>query len=268
MTDLSDILHAHRSPPAAPSTSAAISLRRVSKRFARRNETPLQVLDSIDLDIPHGQVVAILGASGCGKSTLLNLIAGLAHPDDGAILVEGASTAAFSDWRAVGYLFQDDRLLPWRTARDNVCFGLEAGGVPRGERQARAIDALAAVGLAGFESAYPHELSGGMRSRVALARSLVNEPRMLLLDEPFSKLDPGTRAQMHAELLNIQASRNMTVVFVTHDVEEAIVLADQVVILQPRPGRVREVVAVTLPRPRAPSDPEVAELIRQLRVRV
>ncbi|MNS59178.1 Taurine import ATP-binding protein TauB [compost metagenome] len=182
--------------------------------------------------------------------------------------MEGASTAAYADWRAVGYLFQDDRLLPWRTARDNVCFGLEAGSLPRAERRASAREALAAVGLAEFESAYPHELSGGMRSRVALARSLVNQPRILLLDEPFSKLDPGTRAQMHAELLAIQASRGMTVVFVTHDVEEAIVLADQVVILQPRPGRIREIAPVTLARPRSPSMPEVAELIRQLRVLV
>ena len=268
MTDLSLIPHLHRPSSDRQPAPAAISLRQVSKRFERRNDTPLHVLDAIDLDIPHGHVVAVLGASGCGKSTLLNLIAGLAHPDTGSILVEGASTAAYTDWRAVGYLFQDDRLLPWRTARDNVCFGLEAGRLPRAERHARARAALEAVGLSGFGSAYPHELSGGMRSRVALARSLVNEPRILLLDEPFSKLDPGTRAQMHAELLEIQASRGMTVVFVTHDVEEAVVLADQVVILQPRPGRIREVAPVTLARPRAPSQPEVAELIRQLRVRV
>ncbi len=268
MTDLSHIPHLHRLSSDRRPASAAISLRQVSKRFERRNDAPLHVLDAIDLDVPHGHVVAVLGASGCGKSTLLNLIAGLAHPDTGSILVEGASTAAYTDWRAVGYLFQDDRLLPWRTARDNVCFGLEAGRLPRAERHARALAALEAVGLAGFASAYPHELSGGMRSRVALARSLVNEPRILLLDEPFSKLDPGTRAQMHAELLEIQASRGMTVVFVTHDVEEAVVLADQIVILQPRPGRIREIAPVTLTRPRAPSQPDVAELIRQLRVRV
>lgn len=266
MTDLSDIVHAHRvsSEAALQSVPPAISIRAVAKQFARRGEV-LQVLDGIDLEIPQGRVVAILGASGCGKSTLLNLIAGLDNPSAGRIQVEGISTGALTDWRAVGYLFQDDRLLPWRTALDNVCFGLEAGSLPRAKREELA---RATVGLSGFENAYPHELSGGMRSRVALARSLVNEPRILLLDEPFSKLDPGTRAQMHAELLSIQASRNMTVVFVTHDVEEAIVLADEVVILQPRPGRIRHTEVVSLARPRDPSDFDVAELIRQLRVLV
>jgi NitT/TauT family transport system ATP-binding protein len=157
-------------------------------------------------------------------------------------------------------------LLPWRSARSNTEFGLEAGH-PRlsaRERRKRADAALDMVGLGAFAERYPHELSGGMRSRVALARSLVGEPRILLMDEPFSKLDPQTREQMHAELLRIRAERQLTVLFVTHDVEEAVVLADRIVVLAPRPGRVREVVTVDLPRPRSAVD--VAGTIRRVRM--
>lgn len=268
MTDLSDLSRLHPAASPAHSGEAVISLRGVNKTFARRGGAPLQVLRDIDLDVRQGEVLAILGASGCGKSTLLNLIAGLAHPDSGSIRIAGQDTAAFTDWRSVGYLFQDDRLLPWRTTLENVSFGLEATRLPRAERLARAHRALESVGLKDFTEAYPHELSGGMRARAALARSLVNQPRILLLDEPFSKLDPAMRAQMHAELLAVQAEQGITVVFVTHDVEEAVVLADQLVILQPRPGRVRERVALDLPRPRLPEQAEVAEHVRQLRVRV
>lgn len=268
MTDLSELARTRADLSIEPPPAAAISLRGVGKSFTLRDGMSLRVLQDIDLDIPAGQVLAILGTSGCGKSTLLNLVAGLVHADQGSIRIEGQDIAAFADWRAVGYLFQDDRLLPWRTARDNVAFGLETGGVPRAERLERANRALAAVGLGGFANAYPHELSGGMRARVALARSLVSEPRILLLDEPFSRLDPAMRAQMHAELLAIQAERGITVVFVTHDVEEATVLADEILIMQPGPGRVRERVSVELPRPRLPEQVATAEFIRRLRALV
>ena len=161
--------------------------------------------------------------------------------------------------------FQEDRLLPWRNAARNVGFGLEAGPIAKPEKARRIGDALDMVGLAEFADAFPHELSGGMRSRVALARSLATRPEVLLMDEPFSKLDPGTRTQMHGEVLRIAAAQAVTVIFVTHDVEEAVVLADRVVVLQPRPGRIREIVEIDLPRPRDTLTLEVAEAVRSLR---
>lgn len=244
-------------------TAAAISLRGVDKQFGA-----LQVLDRIAFDVAEGEAVALLGTSGCGKSTLLNIVVGLVEPDGGELWIDGRRSQGANDRHALAYMFQEDRLLPWRSARANTEFGLEAAQppIPARERKARADAALDMVGLGGFGDAHPHQLSGGMRSRVALARSLVTGPRILLMDEPFSKLDPQTRTQMHNELLRIRAMQQMTVLFVTHDVEEAVVLADRVVVLAPRPGRVREIVSIELPRPRDATDPKVAEAIRQLRL--
>lgn len=243
-----------------------VEVKCVSKWFDRRDGDQLEVLRKIDFDVPSQAIVALLGASGCGKSTLLNIIAGLIKPDRGAILLDGVSSADFRNWRSMTYMFQEDRLLPWRTAAQNVAFGLEAESLPHAERRRRACETLSLVGLEGFEDVYPHELSGGMRSRVALARSLVTEPTILLMDEPFSKLDPSIRAQMHAEVLRLAALRKMTVIFVTHDVEEAIVLADYVVVLHPRPGRVGETRRIELPYPRDPLSADVAEEVRNLRL--
>jgi NitT/TauT family transport system ATP-binding protein len=243
--------------------SAAISLRGVGKHFGS-----LQVLDGVSFDVTQGEIVALLGTSGCGKSTLLNMVAGLLEPGEGALWIDGKRAEGTKDRNALSYMFQEDRLLPWRTARANAEFGLEAASpaIASRDRHTRANAVLDLVGLQGFADAHPHQLSGGMRSRVALARSLVTGPRILLMDEPFSKLDPQMRSQMHDELLRIHAMQRMTVLFVTHDVEEAIVLADRVVVLAPRPGRVREIVSVDLPRPRTATDPTVAEAIRQLRL--
>jgi ABC-type nitrate/sulfonate/bicarbonate transport system ATPase subunit len=249
--------------PAAAGTAIVVS--GVSKWFATADGGRLQALERVDLSVPQRSVTAILGASGCGKSTLLNIISGIARPDAGQVAINGIPAGEFKDWHAVSYLFQEDRLLPWRTAQHNVEFSLEAGGMPRRERQARARDALQLVGLAGFEHAFPYQLSGGMRSRVALARSLVQEPSILLMDEPFSRLDAQTRALMHEEVLRIQQRKRMTIVFVTHDVEEAVVLADRVAVMAPRPGRVRELVEIALPRPRDPVRPEVTGYIQRLR---
>jgi ABC-type nitrate/sulfonate/bicarbonate transport system ATPase subunit len=244
---------------------AAISLRGVGKNFGIQ-----KVLDHVSFDVAQGEIVALLGASGCGKSTLLNMVAGLLEASEGELWIDGKRTGGTKDYKrnALSYMFQEDRLLPWRTARANAEFGLEAASpaIPARERHTRANEVLDLVGLQGFGDAHPHQLSGGMRSRVALARSLVTGPRILLMDEPFSKLDPQMRSQMHDELLRIHAMQRMTVLFVTHDVEEAIVLADRVVVLAPRPGRVREIVDVELPRPRTATDPTVAEAIRQLRL--
>ncbi len=236
--------------------SAALTLSGVSQRFGGH-----EVLRGIDLQLAPGEVVALLGASGCGKSTLLNLVAGLRPLQQGRITLQPAGAR-------LGYLFQEDRLLPWLSVLDNAALGLEPLGLGRAARHERARQALALVGLADFAQAWPHMLSGGMRSRAALARSLVTDPELLLMDEPFSKLDPNTRSQMHAELLAIQARRGTTILMVTHDVEEAVVLADRVVLLAPRPGRIAHTRTLDLPRPRLPTDPCVTETTRQLRLQV
>ncbi|WP_025516119.1 ABC transporter ATP-binding protein [Bordetella trematum] len=236
--------------------SAALTLSGVSQHFGAR-----EVLRGIDLQLAPGEIVALLGASGCGKSTLLNLVAGLRPLQQGRITLQPAGAR-------LGYLFQEDRLLPWLSVLDNAALGLEPLGLGRAARRERARQALALVGLADFALAWPHMLSGGMRSRAALARSLVTDPALLLMDEPFSKLDPNTRNQMHAELLAIQARRGTTILMVTHDVEEAVVLADKVVLLAPRPGRIAHTRTLDLPRPRLPTDPSVTETTRQLRLQV
>ncbi len=250
--------------PAAPDVPAIVAAN-LTKVFANADRQPFTVLENVTVEIAQHEIVAILGASGCGKSTLLNIISGLLTPERGSISINGVPSRDFKDWRSVSYLFQEDRLLPWRTAIGNVMFALEAGSMPRAERQRRAREALALVELEGFEDAFPFQLSGGMRSRVALARSLVLEPCILLMDEPFSKLDAQTRAAMHEELLRIHKLKRMTIVFVTHDVEESVVLADRVIVMAPRPGRVREAVPIALQRPRDPTLPEVTQYIQRLR---
>jgi len=251
------------SPPATLAKAAvrnAVEVEHISKHFGK-----LAVLEDISLTAPSGSVLAIVGASGCGKSTLLNIIAGLTQADQGNVRIDGVAGAPAQDTRVISYMFQEDRLLPWRTIISNAEFGLEAGTLSSAKRRERAREALQMTGLEAFEHAYPHELSGGMRSRVALARSLVVKPYILLMDEPFSKLDPQMRSQMHRELLRIREQLKMTVVFVTHDVEEAIVLADKVVVLKPRPGRVRDALTIDLPRPRDPLAADVAETVRRVR---
>jgi ABC-type nitrate/sulfonate/bicarbonate transport system ATPase subunit len=242
----------------------AISFQDVSKYFPAADGTRLEVLRDVSFDVRIGDVVAILGPSGSGKSTLLNMAAGLIFPDAGQVVVMGQRTDAAVDWSHVGYMFQDDRLLPWRVAVRNVALALEAGSMPAAERLRRARAVLDLVGLGGFERSYPHQLSGGMRSRVALARSLVGEPQILLMDEPFSRLDAQTRGSMHRELLRIHAMRAMTILFVTHDVEEAVVLADHVVMMSARPGRVRRTIDITLPQPRI-GTPGAVALTAELR---
>jgi ABC-type nitrate/sulfonate/bicarbonate transport system ATPase subunit len=250
---------------AVPTDTGAIAVRGVSKWFKSTDGSSLQVLADINLTIPARSIVAILGASGCGKSTLLNIISGLVTPEQGEVLINGTPSRLFNDWRSVSYMFQEDRLLPWRTALHNVEFALEAGSMLHSERQSRAREALRLVGLEAFADAFPYQLSGGMRSRVALARSLVLEPCILLMDEPFSRLDAMTRAQMHEELLRIQQLKHMTIVFVTHDVEEAVVLADTVVVMAPRPGRIRDQVPIALARPRDATEAATAQLAHQLK---
>lgn len=253
--------HAAATPAAL---APAIEVHELSKWFDNDGNR-LMVLQDIALAVKPRSILAILGASGCGKSTLLNIISGIVKPSRGYVCFNGIPAERFADWRSISYMFQDDRLLPWRTALHNVEFALEAGDMARRERLERARAALQLVDLGEFEDAFPYQLSGGMRSRVALARSLVTEPTTLLMDEPFSRLDAQTRSLMHVELLRIYSLKHMTVVFVTHDTEEAAVLADEVAVMSPRPGRVREIVPIELRRPRDPTNPAVTAYIQRLR---
>jgi NitT/TauT family transport system ATP-binding protein len=248
----------------AESATAAIRLSAISKNFTNGNQA-VEVLKNVNLIVPPQTIVGLIGTSGSGKSTLLNIISGLVKPDHGQVCLCGAATAEFNDWRSISYMFQDDRLLPWRTALSNVEFALEAGAMPKPERVQRAREALQLVELGSFEAAFPYQLSGGMRSRVALARSLVTEPRILLMDVPFSRLDAQTRASMHEELLRIHQLKRMTVVFVTHDVAEAVLLADQVAVMTSRPGTIREVLDIAASRPRDITQPAMISYVQKLR---
>ena len=245
-------------------TPPAIRLSAINKNFTNGNHR-IEVLKDVNLTVRPQSIVGLIGASGSGKSTLLNIISGIVKPDRGQVCICGAASEEFNDWRSISYMFQDDRLLPWRTAIHNVEFALEAGAISKKERAQRALQALQLAELEGFEKAFPYQLSGGMRSRVALARSLVTEPRILLMDEPFSRLDAQTRALMHEELLRIHELKPMTVVFVTHDVAEAVLLADQVAVMSARPGTIREVVDIAPPRPRDITQPAVTGYLQQLR---
>ncbi|MCQ4041865.1 ABC transporter ATP-binding protein [Streptantibioticus rubrisoli] len=199
-------------------------------------------LDGVNLRMNAGEFVVVVGPSGCGKSTLLDLLGGLARPTGGRILLDGQPVTRPGLDR--GIVFQQYALLPWRTALGNVEFGLEATGVPRRERASRAREYLDLVGLAGFESRHPHELSGGMRQRVAIARSLAYDPDVLLMDEPFAALDAQTRESLQDELLRIWQRTGKTVVFITHGIEEAVYLGQRVAVMTSRPGRIKQVVPI------------------------
>ena len=235
-------------PPTAP-RAEKIRLSRVGKHFVTR-ERDVEALQPIDLTIHAHEFVALVGPSGCGKSTILNLIAGLLQPSGGVVSYDG--TVVTGPNRRVGYMTQKDTLLPWRTAADNLRIALElrCRSVPRREADARVAQIIGLVGLTGFEHHYPAELSGGMRKRVGLARTLIYEPETLLMDEPFGALDAQLKLLMLDQLQQLTQQRRMTVVFVTHDLGEAITLADRVVVFSARPGRIRTIRAVDLPSPR------------------
>jgi NitT/TauT family transport system ATP-binding protein len=219
----------------------------VSKRFAARGGV-FTAIEDIDLDVAAGEFVTIVGPSGCGKSTLLNLISGLTPPSAGTLRYKGEKIEGVN--RHIGYVLQQDNLYPWLTLRDNVAFPLEIQGISREERRARADDWLRRVGLNGFESAYGHELSGGMRQRGNIIRTLIYEPEVILMDEPFGPLDAQTRIVLQDELLQIWHSTKTTILFVTHDLTEAIALSDRVVLMSAQPGRIVRVDEVHISRPR------------------
>jgi NitT/TauT family transport system ATP-binding protein len=229
-------------------TRPLVVIRGVSHRFGA-DGAGVSALEAIDLEIPDRQFAAVVGPSGCGKSTLLSLVAGLRRPSRGAVLCDGEPITGPMP-RKLGMIFQEANLLPWLSAIDNVAFPLKLRHVPRAERLAEARRMLELTGLRGFEDRLPHQLSGGMKQRVAIARGLVQDPAVLLMDEPFASLDEQTRMVLGDELLRIWSETRKTVLFVTHSLNEAVYLADRVIVLSARPGRVVDDIAVDLPRPR------------------
>jgi len=227
---------------------AIVEVRGIGKTYA----TGVEALRGVDVRFPRGRLSSILGPSGCGKTTLLKIIGGLVRPTAGETRVEGRIVAGPGPERA--FVFQDFALLPWATVLRNVAFGLELRGVSREQRQAVARQRIAEVGLAGFEESYPHQLSGGMRQRVGLARALAVDAEIILMDEPFSSVDEQTRRKFQEDLLLLLRDRTKTVIFVTHSIEEAVYLSDQVVLLSPRPGSVSRIVEPGIERGRRSPD--------------
>lgn len=236
-------------PQSAVAPSAAgIALEHVTKRFRTPKGQLYTALHDLTLSVAPGEFCAVVGPTGCGKSTTLSLISGLERPSSGEVYVMGNPVTGIDP--RIGYVFQTDAVFPWKNVLKNVVAGPLFRGVPRDQAYERAHDWIARVGLAGFEDRYPHQLSGGMRKRVALAQTLINEPRILLMDEPFSALDVQTRNLMGDELLQLWSASAASVVFVTHDLEEAIALADKVCVITAGPGTVKGIYPVDLPRPR------------------
>ncbi|EPR9360706.1 ABC transporter ATP-binding protein [Acinetobacter baumannii] len=236
--------------------SGSVKLDQVNKYYQRNGDQPLQVLQNVSLDIRAGEFISIVGSSGCGKSTLLRLLVGLEHSFDGQITIDGKPISGTSLER--GIVFQDHRLFPWLSVRDNVRIALENSELSKKEQDALIDEHLELVGLTAFQHAYPSQLSGGMSQRVAIARSLVNRPKILLLDEPFGALDALTRANLQQELQRIWQTEKITMIIVTHDVEEAVFLGDRVVVMQPNPGRIKRIIPVTLAHPRHREDVRLA----------
>ncbi|MDR2604684.1 MAG: ABC transporter ATP-binding protein [Desulfovibrio sp.] len=248
--DASPAARTSSASPAGPAAEAPGALRvdRVSKSFRRHDGTEIPALSDISLDVEAGAFISVIGPSGCGKSTLLRLIAGLEQADAGELRLDGRLITAPHAER--GLVFQNPLLFPWLNLHANVAFGLKARKIYR-ENKAEVEHFLHLVGLADFDRAYPHQLSGGMAQRAALARALINRPRLLLLDEPLGALDAFTRMNMQDEILRIRQDRNITMIMVTHDVDEALYLSDRVVVMTPGPAKIETVASVNLARPRA-----------------
>ena len=251
---------------AAPS-APVLRIDALQVSYATRMGLPIHALDGVSLDIAHGEFVALLGPSGCGKTTLLKTLAGLMDGEhQGRVTLEGQPITGPS--LNVGVVFQEPTLLPWRTILDNVLLPVELVHLDRAGYLQRAMDLMAKVGLAGFEHKYPKELSGGMRQRAGICRALVRDPELLLMDEPFGALDALTREFLNVELQRLWLESGKTVVFVTHSIPEAVFLADRVVVMSPRPGRIAEVIDIDLPRPRRLADmscPEVGRVLARIR---
>jgi NitT/TauT family transport system ATP-binding protein len=244
-----------------------IDIRGLSKSFQLAG-TAIEAVRDVSFSVRRGEFVALLGPSGSGKSTVLNMIATLVRPSSGQILIDGAPVVPGKATPDVGYVFQRDTLFPWRTVAANIGYGLQLSGVPVADRKARITACVAQAGLQGFEEAYPSTLSGGMRQRAALMRTLVVEPQILLMDEPFGALDTHTKIDMHEVLLRIWEREQQTVLFVTHDLGEALTLADRIILLSARPGMIKDIFEVDFPRPRdavkVRETPRYAELFQHI----
>lgn len=240
-----------------------IVVRHLQKQFndIARGEV-VTAIENINLNIGDGEFLTILGPSGCGKTTLLNIIAGFEHASGGQVQLDGDPIRKPGPDR--GVVFQEYALFPWLTVAQNIEFGLRERGVRGAERRDRVNAQILSVGLSGFERRYPHELSGGMRQRVALARVLVNDPKILLMDEPFAALDAQTRTIMQQELLRVWSAARRTAIFITHNIEEAILLGDRVVVMTARPGRIKDIVPINLPRPRDVTSAEFNDARRRI----
>ena len=243
-----------------------IRLDGVEKTYRTRRGDLVRAVEDVTLHVEENEFVTLVGPSGCGKSTLLRLVAGLTPATRGAIRVR--DTAVSEPFTDVGFVFQQPVLLPWRSVLDNVLFSVEMLGLEPRQYRKQAGDLLELTGLGGFETKYPRELSGGMQQRVAICRALLPDPSLLLMDEPFGALDAMTREEMSLELLRVWEERRKTILFVTHSIEESIYLADRIVVMTYRPGRVKAIVPVALERPRDGSSPEFNELKRELSVMV
>lgn len=254
------VAHAFADPIADPVVGAALDVEHISHAFDI-DGCVLPVLDDVNFSVKPGEFIALLGPSGCGKSTLLRLVAGLEAPRSGVLREDGDPVTGPFPSRVV--VFQDPTLFPWRTVWNNVALGLEAQGILKSQRP-RVDAAIDLVGLSQFRNAYPHQLSGGMAQRVALARALVNDPKILILDEPLGKLDSLTRITMQAEIVALWQRKGFTTLLVTHDVEEALFLANRVIVFSDRPARIEADIVVDRPYPRHRGDPKLAELRRNI----
>lgn len=235
----------------------------VSKTFISKNRREkIVALENINLTIETGKFVCFIGPSGCGKTTLLRLMEGFENPDEGTIKDNGEIVTKPS--RERGFIFQDYSLFPWLNVLENVTFGLNISGKPEKENNERAIKYLEAVGLKDFANKYPHELSGGMKQRVAIIRSIINDSKSLLMDEPFSALDVQTKHKLEEQLVNNWTQKDRTVIFVTHDVEEAVFLADEIVVFSKRPGKIKKVFANKIPRPRNRGDHKFQDFVNEV----
>jgi NitT/TauT family transport system ATP-binding protein len=239
-----------------------LELRGVRRKFDARDGNVVSALERIDLVVREGEFVCVIGPSGCGKSTLLNLLAGLDSPSEGEVYADSQRVRGPDPSRVL--IFQDAALFPWLSVQSNVEFGLRMRGTPRAEREATAKRLLEMVHLTGFERAFVHEISGGMKQRVAIARALAVDPQVLLLDEPFGALDAMTRDLLHTELQDVWMRTRKTIVFITHNVREAVVLGDRVVVMSHRPGRIVAEHVIELPRPRRIDDDDTVRLARRI----